>query len=761
MAEAHYLQALRKEVEDVPYSPLFERTLSDLGVLFDQQGDLERAEAYHRRALSVAERLDPGSLDVADILANLAECLIERGHSAQAEVYEKRALSIREEADSNGLSSAYSFAGLGQIARVRGNLAQAEEYYRKSLAIVEKVKTPVGQRVDFLIGLAAVCRDRKKMPAAEQLYREALEIIETADPESVDHGSTLAELAGTVFRQNRLDEAKRLYEHAIRTFENRTLHLGGILETRSRYRAENIRYYQEYIDLLIQQGHPEAAFEVLESSRARTLFEMLAQSHVDVGKGGDPATRSREITLRRLLNAKAAYRIRVAAMGQSEQLRAIDKETDALLLQYQQEEAQLRIDSPGFAGLSQPPKLNVADIQALLDGNTLLLEYSVGDERSYVWAVGNNSLKLFELPKRGEIEIVARRVYDLLTWKNRTATTTQAEEDVVERKYIQAASKMSALLLGPVADLIPGKRLLIVSDGALQYIPFSALPTPGSSRPVPLIVKHEIVSLPSASVLAELRRQRIGRPKATRMVAVLADPVFDPKDERIRAVMRAPSPSPATGQYRSELTRSATDLGLTRNGRLYLNRLLYTRKEADAVISATLRGKAMLALDFEASRATATSPMLAQYRVVHFATHGILNNKHPELSGLVLSLVNKQGKAQNGFLKLQDIYNLKLPVDLVVLSGCETGLGEEIHGEGLIGLTRGFMYAGASRVVASLWSVSDTATANLMADFYKAMGHDGMSPAAALRTAQIQMWRQKQWNSPYYWAAFQIQGEWQ
>jgi CHAT domain-containing protein len=145
---------------------------------------------------------------------------------------------------------------------------------------------------------------------------------------------------------------------------------------------------------------------------------------------------------------------------------------------------------------------------------------------------------------------------------------------------------------------------------------------------------------------------------------------------------------------------------------------------------------------------------------VHFATHGIINNRHPELSGLVLSLVNKQGKPQDGFLKLQDIYNMRLPVDLVVLSGCETGLGEQVSGEGLMNLTRGFMYAGAIRVVASLWSVSDVATASLMADFYRAMERDGMRPAAALRVAQIQMWKQKQWSSPYYWAAFQIQGDW-
>ena len=154
------------------------------------------------------------------------------------------------------------------------------------------------------------------------------------------------------------------------------------------------------------------------------------------------------------------------------------------------------------------------------------------------------------------------------------------------------------------------------------------------------------------------------------------------------------------------------------------------------------------------------SPELADYRIVHFATHGILDNRHPELSGLVLSLVNENGKPEDGFLKLQDVYNMRLPVDLVVLSGCETGLGEQVHGEGLIGLTRGFMYAGATRVVASLWSVSDIATASLMADFYRAMERDGMRPAAALRAAQVRMWKQKQWSSPYYWAAFEIQGEW-
>jgi CHAT domain-containing protein len=212
----------------------------------------------------------------------------------------------------------------------------------------------------------------------------------------------------------------------------------------------------------------------------------------------------------------------------------------------------------------------------------------------------------------------------------------------------------------------------------------------------------------------------------------------------------------------AHLTRSAADLGWRsrRRGEVYLPRLGFSRQEADAIAAVTPLGQAFEALDFEASRATALGSNLANYRVVHFATHALLNSKHPELSGLVFSLVDEHGKPQNGFLDLEDIYNLHLPAELVVLSACETGLGKEISGEGLVGLTRGFMYAGASRVMASLWKIDDRATAELMRHFYQAMVGQGMRPAAALRLAQLRLQKDKRWSSPYFWAAFQIQGEW-
>jgi len=192
-----------------------------------------------------------------------------------------------------------------------------------------------------------------------------------------------------------------------------------------------------------------------------------------------------------------------------------------------------------------------------------------------------------------------------------------------------------------------------------------------------------------------------------------------------------------------------------------LERLVYSRAEAQSISDAVPSGQALLALDFEANRRTALLPKLGQYRYVHFATHGVFNAEHPELSGLVLSLVDEKGGAQDGFLSLSEIYNLTLPVETVVLSGCETALGKDIKGEGLVGLTRGFMYAGAPRVVASLWQVKDYATANLMSRFYKkTFGPEQQRPAAAMRAVQVEMWREKKWPSPYYWAGFIVQGEW-
>jgi CHAT domain-containing protein len=400
--------------------------------------------------------------------------------------------------------------------------------------------------------------------------------------------------------------------------------------------------------------------------------------------------------------------------------------------------------------------------QQALDEDTLLLEYALGEKRSYLWLVSQRSIDSYELPPRAEIEAATRRVYELLIARPKRGTPPDPQ-------FIVQARTLSRMLLGPVAPRLSGKRLVVVAPGALSYLPFAALPAPdGKKQPAggyePLIAKHEIVSIPSASVLSLIRRETAGRQRAAKSIALLADPVFEASDPRLDPAKGGNSSgktlaAPAADAELSELTRAIRTMNFS-GARAGFTRLAFSRHEAESIFSMTPRGTGLKATDFNASRALALSPQLSQYRILHFATHGLLNSERPELSGLVFSLIDKEGKSQDGFLRLHEIYNLQLNADLIVLSACETGLGKEIKGEGLIGLTRGFMYSGAPRVVASLWNVDDLATAELMKLFYQRMLKDGMPAGAALRAAQLELSRQKRWASPYFWAGFVLHGEW-
>ena len=288
-------------------------------------------------------------------------------------------------------------------------------------------------------------------------------------------------------------------------------------------------------------------------------------------------------------------------------------------------------------------------------------------------------------------------------------------------------------------------------DGALARYNHSR----EDSGPVTLGNKHEIVYEQSASVITLLRE--LPRKPAPKEVIVLADPVFDSRDRRVQQSGK-PGNAESAKLMRSEVVdRLLKDVGEMGD---QLPRLRSSLDEAKEIVSMAAPGKATMLVGFQANRTTATSNELSRYRIVHFATHSVLNDSHPEFSGIVLSLVDEQGRSQNGFLRLQDIYNLRLPVDMVVLSACRTGVGKEVRGEGIISLTRGFMSAGTSRVVASLWKVDDDATADLMKRFYRKILKEGVSPPAALKAAQEEVRAQKLWRSPYYWAGFVLQGEW-
>lgn len=443
----------------------------------------------------------------------------------------------------------------------------------------------------------------------------------------------------------------------------------------------------------------------------------------------------------------------------------MDKRIEELLLQYQQVESEIRQESPAYETLMYPPPLSIKEIQHhQLDSNTILLEYLLGADRSYVFAVTENSLAVYKLPKRQEIDALARRVYQQLSTFN--ALGNEGKNPQLMHAAISEARDpsvtLSRIALGPVASAIRGRgRLVIVTDGALQYIPFAALPIPEVPYSSPLVRDHEIVSLPSISVLAALRLEEQARTtKPEKLVAVLADPVFSADDPRVqgRSYANSYGSSNHTGSTKGS-TAPIDDPGV-RSVDAVLPRLVSSREEAEAIMAVTPKKQSLEALDFDANRSMALSPALSHYRILHFATHGLIDSKHPELSGLVFSMVDRRGRPQIGFVGLQDIYNLNIPVNLVVLSSCSTALGAEIHGEGLIGLTRGFMYAGASRVMASLWQVDDVATAELMRRFYDSMERHGFSPSGALRQAQTSMSEEKRWSNPYYWAGFTLQGEW-
>jgi CHAT domain-containing protein len=488
------------------------------------------------------------------------------------------------------------------------------------------------------------------------------------------------------------------------------------------------------------------------------LLESLAEAHADIRQGVDAQLVERERALQRRLNAQAERQMLLLSGKHSEeQAVAAGKELEALTAEYQTLRAQIRARSPRYDALTQPVPLNLTEIQQqALDADTLLLEYALGEERSFLWAVTQTSISAYELPNRTEINVAAERAYKLLAASGQRAVEFEAKK---------AAADLSRIALGPVISQLGQsnlKRLVIVSDGALHYVPFGALPNPAThgaapDKARPLIASHEIVSLPSASVLAVLRREAAARAPAANAVAVFSDPVFQPDDPRVRRAQGGATVAVDDGarKINSELSRSAAESGL-----MSFERLRFTRQEAEAVVSLARAERSFKALDFAASRAMVEQTALDQYRIVHFATHGLLNSQHPELSGVVLSLVDERGRPQDGFLRAHEIYNLKLNADLVVLSACRTALGKEIKGEGLVGLTRGFIYAGAARVVASMWDVKDEATAELMKRFYRGMFKEGLRPAEALRAAQVSMWKEPRWNSPYYWAGFALQGEW-
>ncbi len=727
-------------------------------------GDLERARDLALRALELRAGLDD-PLGRANLLTNLGIVLRELGDDARAE---QRLQEAERLCAQIGQPRARTRV-LGSLAALRferGDAQGALELLESALALAE-ASGRRDHQARWLASKGEALAALGQEHAAESALQAALPLARSlAAPELEAY--VLATLARVAQGRGDLAGASELLEQALALGESlrsalqepdlRAFFLGSVQE----------RYAQQ-VDVLMARharepgaGYDARALQVSERARARGLLDVLAEARVDLRTGIDPALHAREQQLRQRFAALAARHTRLAGQtGDEPRAAALAAELEALHRQLLEAERDLRRQSPQAAALKRPEPLDATALAALLDEQTVLLEYAFGQRASYVWALTRSGLWSAQLRPRAEIEDAALAVHArLLARQPRegdSAAERQARLGRAEGELHERLARLAEMLLGPLAGRLAGewrgKRLAVVASGALELLPFGLLPI-GETESGParaLLHEHEVVSLPSASTLALLRAG--ARPQATKAVAVLADPVFSADDPRVRQAAGGARPRAADSARKVSRAQRGLSAG-------ELRRLPFSRLEAQAIDRLTPRAARLTATDFEASRATATSPELAAYRILHFATHGVVDEARPELSGLVLSLVDAQGRAQDGFLGLHEVYNLRLGAELVVLSACRTALGRQMRGEGLVSLARGFMYAGARQVLASLWKVDDLATAELMQRFYRGLFEHGLRPAAALRAAQLELARSPRWSAPYYWAGFVLQGDW-
>ncbi len=744
--------------------------LSNKGAYYDELGKKEQALALLTQSLVILRNVGNKGSEAYTLL-KLGTILNSTGRSKEALESDTKALSLmKETSNKNGESRALT--SIGEVYFTLRDIRKALEYLNQALVLTKEVGDKSWQAY-LLERIAQSQRESGDKINAIETYKEALTIAHALSMKRSE-ASILFGMAQIERENGNLNAARENLENCLGIVENQRGQLTRS-DLRTSYLSSIQKGYETYINLLMEldrrepnKGFSALAFRANEKARARSLLEALEEARKNIRQGVSTELLERERTLQQQLNARENYR-RQLLIGNagSEQIKLAEKEIQELLNQYQEIQAQIRAKSPRYTSLTQPRVLTVEEIQKeVLDSDTILLEYSLGEKQSFLWVVTQNSFNAYELQSREKIETTTRRVYELMTERirvveNETAEQRQRRIQKADEDFKKACGELSRLLSISVIQKTNAKRLVIVADGSLQYIPFAILQSPKSqisgtksengtansefkTQNSELIInKYEIINLPSASTIFALREDLKGRIPAQKSVAIFADPVFRANDSRIQPKVKDSNLQLTVDKRTAEFVR-----------------LQFSRQEAEYISQLVQPKERFLAIDFSANRTTVQNTELSQYRIIHFATHGLLDSNNPELSGLVFSLFDEKGKSVEGFLRLHEIYNIKLNANLVVLSACQTALGKEIRGEGLVGLTRGFMYAGAPRVTASLWRVDDRATAELMKRYYQAMLKEKMLPASALRLAQLSLMKDVRWSAPYYWAAFVLQGEW-
>jgi len=696
----HYLAAL-KTVRELGQKPGEAVLLNNIGVAYDSLGEPRKALDYLEQALATFRALGNGP-SAGRVQALIGRMHLAAGRNGEALKCEQQALaSARNSGDAR--SEAAALNNLGAVYEAQGNRTSARETFEAALSQFRISKDPRGE-ASVLLNLAHVESDPAK---AMELLRRTLD-LDVSIGSRDSQAEVLYRMARLARSTGSLAESRSSVEEALRIAESLRGAVAGT-SLRATFFATKQDYYRFYIELLMRQGETATAFAASERMRGRSLLDTLSSIGADIQQGIAPALYLRHRAVQRQINY-------LADKGASRE--QLDRQF-ALL---EAVESEIRGSSPHYAALFQPQPVTAAEARhSIVDRDSVLLEYALGSQGSFVWTVSAAGVKCYRLANRAVIEKAARRLLDVTGRRSRDAGT----------EWTASAAVLSRMVLGPASAELGARRLIVVADGVLQYVPWAALP---GQDGLPLLRSHELVSLPSASVVPLLRREVAARKAAPRSAVIIADPVFSGDDPRAGS---------ATGALPTRFPR-----------------LPFTRFEA-AGIRSVLPNDAESLLDFDASKEAISDRRMKEFRMMHIASHTVLDVEHPELTAIVLSGINRHGGPVDGFLRLHEIYNMTLPMDLVVLSACQTGLGTELRGEGLNSLTRGFLYAGAARVIATLWRVDDAATAELMKRFYQGLyGPAPLRPAAALREAQLYVASQKRWADPFFWAGFVLQGEW-
>ncbi len=684
--------------------------------LAEAGNNLRTAAASHRQALDFFSQhgLVAGQLQALNSLGQLYRRF---GGYDESVRYLQQAVELAEKAKfPPGIALAR--ANLGRTLGLTGDLEGSIAHFDSALKLAEEQKI-LQVQASCHFGLAWVQRQQRDLQTALHHIERALGLTEQLRQQHPNR-----QLRG---------ELQAIKHHYHELHVEVLAELGQPsppMDDRIRLEAEAVVIAESGPDL---PDYSVLAWQASDRAKARLLLDQLQEQHVDLYSDVAPATLARLRDLETEIDELQERRLRtMRPQVPAEQREAIETQLTAVQHQYKMLDAEIRVDSRHYRNLNDPPSLTLQQLRAdWLNEDTALVSYQLGENQSHLWYIDDHQFQHARLPPRSELEQKVRRLHD--AWSQGATTAGALEAD------------LSTILLGPLARWAPKSRLVISADGPLHALPFAALRAPGGGSNF-LIQDYEVVQVPSVTVLAALQPILEQRTTPSQDLFLLADAVYSSSD-------------PRNGNTATKLDIPSERLrGALSDGRVTLPRLPGTRREAEAILALIGDRPAFSALGFTASRTTLDRVQLDDFRILHFATHGLVHNQHPELSGLVLSLWNEQGEAQDGYLYVQRIARLRLRADLVVLSACDTGQGRELRGEGVQSLAHAFLVAGAPRLVVSVWKVDDNATADLMTRFYSGMYQQGLRPAAALRAAQKQLIENGMPVS--HWAGFIHLGDW-